>query len=136
VRLVAVLAAVALGCSRPAPAPEPAPPDPNRSEVRGRVTLAGKPVAGATLSLTPDRGEFRPFAVTGPGGEFAAAAPDGTGLPHGRYRVSVLRGIDPAGAAPAGAAIPARYADPATSGLVIEVTAAPPPGGYDLRLSP
>ena len=135
-RFVAMLAAIAIGCSGSVPPPDPAPPATNRTEVRGRVTLGGKPVVGATLSLNPEKGEFRPFAVTGEDGGFTMTAPDGVGVPHGQYRVSVLRGIDPGGVAPVAAAIPPRYADAATSGLVIDVTASPPPNGYELRLSP
>ncbi|MBA4191232.1 MAG: hypothetical protein C0467_24895 [Planctomycetaceae bacterium] len=135
-RFVALLATVAIGCSSSTPTTNQAPPAANRTEVRGRVTLGGKPVVGATLSLNPDKGEFRPFAVTGPNGEFTVEAPDGVGVPHGRYRVSVFRGIDPGGTALVEVAIPPRYADAATSGLAIDVTASPPPGGHELRLSP
>jgi serine/threonine protein kinase len=80
-------------------------------ELRGRVTLNGKPVTGVWVRL---KGDGTSTAVT--------VAPDGTyslGLESGSYQVAIEPRAEkpPKGAPP----IPQRYTDPATSGLTVQV---------------
>jgi hypothetical protein len=84
--LVALLAA-ASGCGHAAP------------PVKGVVTLDGKPVAGATVSLYAE-GSEQPAALgaSGSDGAFTAVAPDGKGPPPGTYKVTVK--MAPGGGSP------------------------------------
>lgn len=91
--------------------------------VRGVITCQGKPVDGATITLVPV-GDMAPArGKTDATGRFSLSTfqPDDGAVP-GRYRVTVSR--DAAATTPGGPAvdrIPAKYGNPDTSGLEIEV---------------
>jgi len=99
----------AAGCSGPRPA-----------NVSGSVSAAGGPVAGIQVVFVPD-GRDGPAAGTHtlPDGKFTVQV-----LP-GRYRVTLFR---PAvsGPEPSRSPLPARYGQPSTTPLVVDVPAQGP----------
>ena len=123
------LALPAAGCSQAKPATAP---------VTGRVLLDGKPVAAAAVMFEPLDGGVPARGSTGADGSFTLstfARDDGALV--GRHRVSISKFVTEGVAAnelgleaapgPPGlqpkAALPARYADPKTSGLEATVEA-------------
>jgi len=126
---MAVLALPAVGCGKAKPATAP---------VTGRVLLDGKPVADAAVMFEPVDGGVPARGSTGGDGGFTLstfARDDGAIV--GRHRVSISKFVTEGVAAnefgleaapgPPGlqpkAALPARYADPKTSGLEATVEA-------------
>ena len=124
-----VLALPAWGCGKAKPATAP---------VTGRVLLDGKPVADAAVMFEPIAGGVPARGSTGGDGSFTLstfARDDGALV--GRHRVSISKFVTEGVAAnefgleaapgPPGlqpkAALPARYADPKTSGLEATVEA-------------
>jgi hemoglobin len=88
------------------------------ASLSGHVTYKGQPVPGATITLKSEGGKTYS----------APLAEDGTyalkGLPHGAYKVGVsTKGpkAAEAKAAPRAVAIPAKYGDPETSGLTLNI---------------
>ncbi|MAT67900.1 MAG: hypothetical protein CMJ58_00070 [Planctomycetaceae bacterium] len=111
-------------------------------EVRGTVTLAGKPVANAAVLFVADSGGRPAVGTTDAQGAYRLQLTSGNSPPAGRYLVAVTA-ID-APDAPSGEfesateevmaeisrprrrprwRTPPRYADPQTSGLDFEVNA-------------
>jgi hemoglobin len=88
------------------------------ASVQGHITFQGKPLTGGTIVLMSAQGNS--------GGDIKA---DGTyrveGVKPGEYTVSVKGGK--------GDAVPAKYGDPKTSGLMINVTAGTQSFDIDLR---
>jgi len=135
---VPVVAAVAVlviaGCSR-----QPASNRPQTVPVKGRITLGGQPLAGATISFQPDGKGNGASGISDDSGGYALstfAAKDGAVA--GKYKVAVTKmdgapsgkDMNESGYAPPTASspppkslVPAQYADPAKSGLTAEVTA-------------
>lgn len=122
-------AVVAAGCGRSLP---------STGQVRGRVTFDGRPLEGAAVLFVPEAGGAPGRGATGPDGSFTLSTfASGDGALIGRHRVAVVKdemtGIkaDAGGlSGPAGPdgpkvkrLVPARYADPATSGLTADVAA-------------
>ena len=132
--VVAVLClAAAAGCSRPT-----SPPRPARLPTvvaGGQVTFRGKPLPKASIVFHHDGGNASAVATTDAEGRFVLTtyAKD-DGAPVGKYRLTVAT-IDTVEAEPGVLAPlsaegsrsgpPANYANPATSGLVVEI----PEGG-------
>ena len=132
---VAALALSLGGCSQ-----KPASNRPQTVPVKGRVTLAGEPLAKATVSFQPDGKGNGASGITDDGGAFTLstfAAKDGA-VP-GTYKVTVTKVDDTASGGDMTAAgyapptessaaskpkslVPEQYADPAKSGLTAEVT--------------
>lgn len=98
------------------------------TSVRGQVLYRGDPIAGGTVAFVPDveRGFDGPMATAtaDPNGSFELVAEDGKPLKPGWYRIAI--------AAPAGTVsvptseqpytgLPARYRNPALSGLSREI---------------
>jgi hypothetical protein len=119
-----------------------ATPVPQPTKVTGTVTLDGKPLAGATIVFSPQKGQLA-SGVTDSQGRYSLStfAKDDGVLP-GVYRVTITANgsQDPAkpdqpqtNRAVAGKpAIPVQYSDPRTTGLTAEVR--PGPNVFDLNL--
>jgi len=97
--------------------------------VKGQVLFEGQPAAGAAVSLRPVTTDDHPW--TKPSGEVddkgnftITSYRKGDGAPAGKYKVAIVW-LPPGFAGPleAGNKLPARYADPETSGIMIEVLA-------------
>jgi hypothetical protein len=115
-----VLALALVGCGEAGPVCHP---------VRGQVVQNGRPLAEAMVVLHPaNEGEVsqRPIAYADAEGEFAVTTlKSGDGAPAGRYHITVeLRAPRLAGEETIRDGknlLPARFSDPATSGLSYEV---------------
>jgi hypothetical protein len=138
---VLTAALVAAGCSRG----EPLFP------VSGVVTLSGKPLAGASITLYPDatKGNQTKRLPAGPSnakGEYRLYTLMRSGAPAGWYKVVVFASETPKvpdakdskknQTALPKSIINARYNQESTTPLSVEVKAAAPPGAYDLKLEP
>lgn len=116
---------------------------PKLVKVSGKVTLDGQPLPGAQVALvlesTANAKYARPsYGFTDANGEFQAQTYDsGDGLPVGKYQVGVIKrevvgnlppGFDEENAANFNVkyqwTTPRKYAEPAQSGLLVEVTSA------------
>jgi hypothetical protein len=86
------------------------------SDVTGRLTYAGEPLHGMTLCLDSVPGNHCAFATLQADGSFRLLNMDegDSGVVPGRYRAHLYTN-------PHGSTLPARYSDPRTSGLEIEV---------------
>jgi hypothetical protein len=138
-RIVAILAiAFAAGCGE-SNLQQPTFP------VSGTLTYEGQPVAGATIVFHPtDKSKFkwdeRPQAKTDADGKFTVFTyKPGDGAPAGDYKVAVALivvgddGDDQVKRTKGKpASLPAKYADPAQSGLTATVSASTSP--VDLKL--
>ena len=123
-----------------------APAEARKSVVpaRGEVSFEGRPVARALVVFHPTDdpvpNALDPRAVVEPDGTFAVSTHDARdGAPPGRYAVTVhdlKAGPTPDGGPPSPAVgrLPARYADPARSGLAAEVRPAAP-NSFSFRLT-
>jgi hypothetical protein len=115
----------------------------NLLPVSGKVTVDGQPLTTGSVSFRPEKGSA---SSQEPGGEIDE---DGTyrlftagkeGAPPGRYRVLVVA-VDPNDLKkkfPYGkrtSFVNAKYSNPKTTDLLVEVTAASKPGAYDLKLT-
>ncbi len=138
-RPVLLLIAAAVGCSR-ADAPPP------RGTVAGQVTLAGQPVSGAMIHFEDRDAGHEARVPLNADGTFVVKTVAGTGLPPGKYKVSVVPGrvtepaADPAAGKPgktklvANVAIPAKYHTAATTDLTADVAAGENPAfAFDLK---
>lgn len=99
--------------------------------VSGKLTFEGKPIDGAEVTLFPTASDFpdtvRPSGTTSSGGNYALGT-YGTadGAPAGDYKASVVwfKVVDSGGSMVRGAnVLPARYANPDTSGIKVVVNA-------------
>jgi hypothetical protein len=125
--------------------------------VSGKVTLDGKPLTLALVTFIPDSSkgnkvEANVFAVVDANGEYKLVtttrdrASPRQGASAGWYRVKITPAMptQPTSlatstgklAAPAFklSPVPAKYQDPSTSSLVVEVSESAPPGAYDFKL--
>ena len=144
IRLFALLGAtcVLLGCSGSKELP--------RSPVKGRITLGGKPVSGATVGFESKGIGVAQTTTTDEDGKYEFVAYNSVGLPAGSYKVTVSAGrfmqpgeeipkIDakgPVGPPPkkTNVAIPDKYAKTESSGLSADVKASDnPPFDFDLK---
>ena len=105
------------GCGKPKP-------DPNRTLISGSVVFKGTPLRAGMITLTSeDSPERRMSCIIRPDGTFSVE-----NAPKGKVLVGIdTRTFSPeiGGSAELYQKIPVRYADPATSGLSLEI----PPGG-------
>lgn len=130
--LVLICAFFALGCGD------------SRYPVTGRVLVKGKVLAGktGTVVLKPDTSKGNQNTVPAVGvlqrdGSFDIQTDGRPGARRGWYKVLVIA-TDP-NANPnedARRVVHPRYVTDAATPLTLEVVANPPPGGYDLQLSP
>ena len=108
------------------------PGRPPTHPVTGSVSLDGKPVAGATVTLVPQGGGHPAVAVTGPGGDFRLTTfQAGDGAVAGTYGLAVEKRVAAGAGTGAGDeyqpptgplpppenVLPAKYASAETSGL-------------------
>jgi hypothetical protein len=116
--------------------------------IEGRVTLDGKPVAAANVTLHPIGDLPMGRAATGSDGSFRIQSTTGDGLPAGEYEVSIIKqefhppgGNTKAAESPLDMAmgwritnlLPRRYGNSTTSGL--KVTVPSEPDAYELKLT-
>jgi hypothetical protein len=94
---------------------QPSNPQVTMSDVTGRVTYSGRPLTGATICLDSESGNPSVLATLGPGGSFQ--------LRNIQGRVGALPGLYHAFlySRPGGTSLPAKFGDPRTSGLEIEI---------------
>lgn len=128
-----VCAALLTGCGPTPPRLEP---------VTGSVRVAGKPLAGGSVSLRPVGNALghQPTGPIGADGRFEVFTLGRPGAPAGKYKVLVFAD---ANAAKGKAAHPlpplwlthAKYMAEATTDLAFDVAPDPAPGRYDLSLS-
>jgi len=131
--VVALLLVVGVGCS----AGKPASNRPQTHPAKGRVTMGGQPLGGATVTFRPDGAGSGCSGITDESGNFKLSTfTAGDGAVPGKYRVTVTKvdagpasvdvnspGYAPpaANAPPPKSLLPDTYADPAKSGLTAEV---------------
>lgn len=134
-----VVAMFFAGCSG-----SPTPKELERVEVKGRVTLDGKPLSGANLRFipsttkTPGKGGW---ALTDDDGRYVAKSSDGAAeLPTGEYQVLVTSGAPledadapPPTKTPGQATVPALYGDIGRSPLVVGFRRGAGEGNIELR---
>ena len=111
------------------------------TEAGGAVTLAGAPVAGASVVFRPAAGPSA-MGQTDAAGRFVLSTYEpGDGAVIGTHTVTIVPasagvalvpGQPPAPPLPAGAAIPPRYARPESSGLAAEIQASANDFAFDL----
>jgi len=122
------------------------PSAPNLPPVSGVVTVDGKPRNLITVILKPDAAAgnaamHEPRGCTDDEGRYTVRSSIVEGAPAGKYKVGLMM-LDPehgATGTPAVAPFNARYANPDTSGLTIEVSPDPAQDAYDFhspKLSP
>ncbi|MCR4415884.1 MAG: carboxypeptidase-like regulatory domain-containing protein [Thermoguttaceae bacterium] len=108
--------------------------------VSGRVTFQGKPVTDARIMFSdPEYGTYF-TAPLDANGRFEMRSAEGPGLWVGPYKVTILPKIEdpPIGPAPPpkprpGPNIPAKYRDPKTTPLSVEVQEKNEPFNFDLE---
>lgn len=135
--LTLLLVVVAIGCGGQPPGPAKLKTVP----VAGVVTYQGKPVAEASISLQHVEGKATALGKSDATGRFTLSTYEKQdGAPPGKYKVmvavSTVKEISPGVLAPEPpggfkSPIPIKYANPDTSGLVIEIKAE---GKNDLTL--
>ena len=111
--------------------------------VRGKVTLDGQPLTTGSLVYMPsaekgNTSNYEPAATINADGTYQLFTAQRDGAPIGWYKVWVVAQApadDKNPYAPTKSLIPARYAEPGTSKLEIEVVNRPSEGAYDLKLS-
>ena len=130
-RLVPLLLCVLCGCSKPTH-----PEKPPVIAASGQVLLAGKPLAGATVTFLSLDGKVSSTGVTDDGGEFILSTYDqNDGAPPGQYKVIVS--VDdlevsaegkpvPKANKRVGPPVPEKYSRPADSPLSAEITGTGP----------
>lgn len=120
--------------------------------VTGKVTYNGAPVAGATVSFIGDQASLRPaVAITEADGTFKLKTLDSEGAMPGSYTVAVEKtempaeltremsmeeaeSFNPKSLPAPKRVLPAKYSDPAQSGLKFEVKAGEA-NNFDLQLT-
>jgi hypothetical protein len=128
-----LLPLVGLACS----ASKPASNRPQTHPAKGRVTMGGQPLGGATVTFRPDGAGSGCAGITDESGNFKLSTfAAGDGAVPGKYGVTVTKvdagpasvdvnspGYAPpaANAPPPKSLLPDTYADPAKSGLTAEV---------------
>jgi hypothetical protein len=124
--------------------------EPPRVPVKGRVTMGGKPVAGATVVFENKAAAIAQTATTDEDGKYEFITYNSAGLPAASYKVAVSSGrfmlpgeeipkVDVSKASPVPSkpkqAIPDKYAKVETSGLSADVKSGDNPS-FDFELKP
>ncbi len=92
-----------------------------RSKTTGKVTVNGKPLAGATITFRGENG-FMGRGKTSAEGRYVVRSAGAGGLVPGRYRVTISN-----------SKLPAKYADPKRTGLTAEIKPGENTMDFDLR---
>ena len=133
---IVLLAGVWLaGCSKP---------DDVRVPVQGTVFVGGKPATYGAVILIPDASKgntskHEPRGKIEADGKFTVQTTTQNGAPAGPYKVGVTVTEPPDPKNPyvvLKSLIDAKYNDPETSGLSLEVVPSAKAGAYDLKLAP
>ena len=95
-------------------------PEPKGEPVQGMITFKGKPLPGGTVTFVSKDAKVKIAAMIAEDGTYKAT------VPAGKYRVTVSTEVekkkdDPKDPPKPLPAIPKKYSDPDTSGLVITV---------------
>jgi hypothetical protein len=110
IRLTMCIIALTAGCGK-------APPvDTSRTSVSGVVNFAGQPLPAGTVNFEAAQGGMATSTKIGDGGHYSTDR-----APVGSTRVSIDTGSVQYGNPAKYVAIPARYADTATSGLTVDI---------------
>jgi hypothetical protein len=126
---LAAIALTLLGCGRSGPAYWP---------VGGKVTFQGKPIGIASIRFCNPKAAFDVVESLDAKGQYTVVTGDRKGMPEGQYEVAVMPKLDfsnvkcdkdgfpllstmPSALERNPPNIPAKYHDPATSGLVVTV---------------
>lgn len=111
----------------------------NLQSVSGVVTCDGTPLTQGSVRFVPDTSKgntakTEPAGTIGSDGKYSVLTDGKSGAPAGWYKVSVASGIIPESSNPNVNKAPfaAKYSNPETSGLSVEVKAG---GSYDLKVS-
>jgi hypothetical protein len=118
------------------------PVSPRMAKVTGTITVDGVPLANAVVSFLPEKGQLA-VGTTDAQGKFSLSTfEENDGALPGRYRVAIAGQAGPANRQPAGqndpppaakSAIPSRFTDPNTSGLMAEIKDGPYQFNLDWR---
>ncbi|WP_437191623.1 hypothetical protein [Planctomicrobium sp. SH527] len=116
-----MLIVLCAGCGK-----ERIPGRPELFPVKGVVTFAGTPVSGAKIVFSPSTHDFAATAKTDESGKFQLQSFEpNDGAAEGDYRILVYK-VDvhelPGGGVREEHHLPARYRDPAKSGLIASVS--------------
>ncbi|HEX4613352.1 MAG TPA: hypothetical protein VH092_34525 [Urbifossiella sp.] len=110
--------------------------------VQGKVIVDDKPLTKGSVRFVPDtsRGntdKHEPAGEIGGDGLYVITTGGKIGAPAGWYKVGIISADTPDSTKPLDAKsyVGKKYNDAQTSGLTIEVVAAPTPGAYDLKAS-
>jgi hypothetical protein len=111
--------------------------------VVGKVTVDGQPVKAGTLSFRPDSAKgnksvHEPYGTIDAAGNYTLFTDKKGGAPVGWYKVAVMAAEPVDVGNLSGQArwfANPKYASVDSSGLTVEVVAAPTPGAYDFRLT-
>lgn len=111
----------------------------NLLPVSGKVVCDGTPLTEGSVRFVPDgtkgnTSKLEPAGTIGGGGSYSLLTDGKSGAPAGWYKVSVASGVIPDSSKPnvSGAKFAAKYSNPETSGLSVEVK---PGGSYDLKVT-
>jgi hypothetical protein len=111
----------------------------NLLSVSGTVTCDGTPLTEGSVRFVPDASKgntakLEPAGTIGSGGSYSVLTDGKSGAPAGWYKVSVASGVIPDSSKPNVSKAPfaAKYSNPETSGLSVEVK---PGGSYDLKVT-
>lgn len=123
------------GCGQPGPG--------KLYPVRGKVTLAGKPMTAGYVAFALEEASdiAAQIMVTGTiasDGTYEMKTNGKTGVPLGKYKVTINPGMPTTKEEAENMgklAFDSRYTDPTSSPLKVEVVASPQANAYDLKLS-
>jgi len=110
--------------------------------VSGTVLIDGKPATKGSVRFVPDKGKGNTFGqepagMIGTDGKYTLSTPTGGGAPLGWYKVVVVSQDLPDSAKPnvTKSYVAAKFGNPDSSGLSVEVVRSAPTGAYDLKVT-
>jgi hypothetical protein len=109
--------------------------------VKGKITIDGKPLTKGSLVFKPDVAKgntstFEPSATIAADGNYSLFTQEKEGAPLGWHKVGVVaQEASPNDPYSMKSLVPPRYNDAESSGLSVEIVAAPAADAYDLKLT-